>query len=189
MVWNKTPKEKEFAIAYQLKTTDLLNEEIASNFGCSAWLVSEISRRYLNDTERKELWTKRARRSKVGSSNPMAGKTGNQHHNSVEESRCNGYLTLFKPTWWTGKTKDSRIGKHIIVYCEHHGLTELPDKHIVHHRDGNVDNNSVDNLEMLSISEHVKLHWRQRKEQRLSSNGVGNSVPEAQATQKGDDIV
>ena len=189
MVWNKTPVEKKLAIVDLLKTTDLLNEEIATQHNCSAWLVSEISRKYLNPEERKSLWTKRAIRSKLGNKNPMFGKCGEQHHNAVKISRTMGYKTVFKPSWWTGKSKDNRIGEHIYIYCVHNNLTELPDKHIIHHKDHNIDNNSIDNLELLSISEHIKLHWRQRKEQRLSSNGVGNSVPEAQATQKGDDIV
>ncbi len=182
MVWNKTPQEKVIAIATVIRTTDKLDYEIAEQFGCSAWLVSEISRRELSKDERKLLWNRRARRSKLGDKNPMAGKKGLTHHNAKEITRSMGYRTVFKPDWWTGKTTDNRLGEHIVVYCEHNGLTELPDKHIIHHIDGNVDNNQIENLQLLSISEHIKLHWRQRKEQRLSSDGVGNSVPEAQAT-------
>ena len=32
---------------------------------------------------------------------------------------------------------------------------------IVHHKDGNVKNNKINNLEVMSRSEHTKLHWNQ----------------------------
>lgn len=189
MVWNKTPEEKVQAIVAVIRTTDKLSSEIATEFDCSAWLVEEISRKHLEPYERRLLWNRRARRSKLGGSNPMSGKTGMKHHNAVEISRTVGYRTVFKPDWWTGKTKDSRVYEHVYIYCSENNLTEVPPKHVIHHIDGNIDNNQIENLQLLTISEHVKLHWRQRKEQRLSSNGVGNSVPEAQAIQKDDDIV
>jgi hypothetical protein len=189
MVWNKTPEDKVKAIVEMIRTTDKLSSEIATEFYCSAWLVEELSRQNLDAEERRALWNRRAKRSKLGTNNPMSGKTGMKHHNAVEVSRCMGYRTVFKPDWWTGNAKDSRIYEHVLVYCSNNNLTILPPKHVIHHIDGNIDNNQLENLQLLTISEHIKLHWRQRKEQRLSSNGVGNSVPEAQAIQKDDDIV
>ena len=168
MVWNKTPQDKVDTIVSVIKTTDKLDYEIAGEFNVSTWLIGDISRRNLTVEERAELWKRRAQRSKLGDKNPMYGKIGSSHHNSVEVSRCNGYLTVFKPDWWEGTTKDSRIGEHIYVYCSNNNLKCLPKGHVIHHIDGNIDNNSVENLQMLSISEHIKLHWQQRKEQRLS---------------------
>lgn len=186
MVWNKTPIEKELAIVEQIRNTDKLDYEIAEEFGVSANLVSVFSRRHLSKEERRSLWNRRARRSKLGSNNPMYGKKGKLHHNSVDSVTLNGYRTVFAPDWWAGKLHNgSRIYEHIYVYCKHHNLSKLPDNHVVHHIDHNVNNNDISNLELLSISDHVKLHWRERKEQRLSHEGVGNSVPEAQSIQKG----
>jgi hypothetical protein len=168
MVWNRTPQEKVDGIVNVIRTTDKLDYEIAEDFNVSAWLVGEISRKNLTVEERKEIWSKRARRSKLGNDNPMYGKTGNLHHNSVKVSRCNGYKTVFKPDWWGTEIKDSRIYEHVYVYCVHNNMKCLPNGYIVHHIDGDINNNDITNLQMLTISEHIKLHWQQRKEQRLS---------------------
>ncbi len=169
MVWNKTPQDKVDEIVNVIKTTDKLDYEIAENFNVSAWLVGEIARKNLSVDERRDLWTRRARRSKMGDSNPMHGKTGDLHHNSVKVSRCNGYKTVFKPVWWGADIKDSRIYEHVYLYCLNNNLTHLPKGYIVHHIDGDIDNNDISNLQMMTISDHIKLHWRQRKEQRLEA--------------------
>lgn len=181
MVWNKTPERVELEVIKVIKETDMLAQEIAKLFSVSKWLIEEIARRNLTKEERKEIWSKRAKRSKLGELNPMFGKTGEKHHNSVKLSRTNGYKTVFKPDWFTGKSDGNRIYEHIFIYCVTRGLSEIPKGYVIHHKDENIDNNEPWNLELLSISEHVKLHWRQRKEQRLSRDGVGGSTPEAQA--------
>lgn len=96
-----------------------------------------------------------------------------------------GYKTVFKPDWWESNTKDSRIYEHIYIYCKHNNLNCLPKGYVIHHIDGDIDNNDISNLQILTISEHIKLHWQQRKEQRLSSDGVGSSTPEAHDNQNG----
>lgn len=190
MVWNKTPEDKVKQIINVIKTTDKLSREIAEEFNVSSWLVEEIARNNLSKSERREIWTKRARRSKMGVDNPMHGITGKNHHNAVETSRCRGYKTVFKPDWYKGDTKDSRIYEHTYVFCKENNMSCVPKGHIIHHIDGDIDNNDISNLQMLTVSEHVKLHWRQRKEQRSSRNGVGNSIPEAQGNlNKVDDMI
>lgn len=189
MVWNKTPQDKIDRIVNVIKTTDKLEIEIAKEFMVSSWLVGEIARKNLSVEERRSLWNRRSRRSKIGSNNPMYNKTGTKHHNAVEISRCNGYKTVFKPIWWGKEIKDSRIYEHVYNYCLFHGMNCLPNGYIVHHIDGDIDNNTFSNLQMMTISEHIKLHWKQRKEQRLSRNGVGGSTPEAHDNLKVDDIV
>ncbi len=180
MVWNKTPEEKVVDILCAIITTDKLAKEIASEFEVSEWLVGEIARKNFPKELRRLIWAKRARKSKIGKNNHMFGKTGFNHHNAVEESRSNGYRTVFKPRWFTGNINDGRIYEHVYVYCKENNMTHIPKGYIIHHIDGNIDNNHIDNLQMLTISEHVKLHWRERKEQRLSRNGVENSILEAQ---------
>lgn len=71
--------------------------------------------------------------------------------------RCNKYLINAGPSWWA-----------------------------VHHKDRNRNNNTNDNLELLCKRCHQiehECHKAFSKVQRSSSNGVGNSVPEAQGTQ------
>lgn len=46
---------------------------------------------------------------------------------------------------------------------EINGKKYLKNDLIVHHKDGNKKNNSVDNLEIMTLSEHTKLHLRKKK--------------------------
>jgi hypothetical protein len=43
------------------------------------------------------------------------------------------------------------------VWINHHGA--IPKGMDIHHKDGNKDNNDIENLEMLSRSDHLKKHW------------------------------
>lgn len=131
----------------------------------------------------KERTSRLCRLHKIGAKNPMYGKIGELHHNSIEKCvESGGYLTIFAPEWFTGRKDGNRTLEHIIVYCEHNGLSELPKGKVVHHLDENKQNNHPDNLILLSIPDHRRIHAWLNKVQRLSGNGVGNSVPEAPAT-------
>lgn len=46
---------------------------------------------------------------------------------------------------------------------EINGKRYLKKEYIVHHKDGNRKNNNVDNLEIMLLSDHTKLHHKQRK--------------------------
>ena len=56
--------------------------------------------------------------------------------------------------------KVGKIYEHIYVMCEHIGR-KLKEHECVHHKDRNRSNNSLDNLELLTISEHTKLHQKE----------------------------
>lgn len=126
---------------------------------------------------------------KQGALNPMFGRHRSKHPNYVEvQTTHSGYLrTRNIPEWYTGPNKDGRVYLHRLKYCEYHGLTDLPAGYVVHHIDGHKQNNSKENLELLSVSEHMTHHSyeRSRKEQRLSRKGVENSVLEAPDTPLG----
>lgn len=57
----------------------------------------------------------------------------------------------------TGKT----VYLHREVYEMHYG--PIPDGFIVHHKDGDKTNNSLENLELLSRAEHASLHHKGKK--------------------------
>lgn len=176
-------------VVAMLRETDDSCQTIADHFELAEWYIGELSRKWLSKEERHKRKVAQDRKNKSGEGNPMRGRTGLLHHNSTTEvTRCMGYKTVFTPDWWEGKRMSefkSRIYEHHYVYCSANNLTSLPKGFVIHHIDQNIDNNDISNLQMLSISEHIKLHWRLRKAQRLSSNGVGNSVPEALGTPRG----
>jgi len=60
-----------------------------------------------------------------------------------------------------GKYKKFRINgkdirEHRLVWEQHHG--PIPKGYVIHHKDSNGLNNSIDNLEMMTRAEHVKHH-------------------------------
>lgn len=97
--------------------------------------------------------------SKTGSRNPMSGKCGDQHHNFigvVADGR--GYLMVPKPEWYTGRKGSKHVFLHSVVMCEHLGVTKIPEGFVVHHIDQNPKNNDINNLALLTIEAHGKLH-------------------------------
>jgi hypothetical protein len=189
MVWNKTPQEVIDLIIKELVETTDSHTTIAARIGKSPWLVSEVCRKHVSKEIRQARKIAQDKVAKTGDKNPMWGLKGFKHHGAVEESRVMGYRTAFVPDWWEGKkVRPGRIYEHHLVYCSHHGMTSIPKGHVVHHIDHNKDNNDISNLQLMTISEHMRHHMTERhalkKVQRLSGNGVENSVLEAPSTQE-----
>ena len=55
-----------------------------------------------------------------------------------------------------GESQKAHIARK--VYCKHHGLPKIPSGHVVHHIDENKDNNSINNLKLITRGEHMKIH-------------------------------
>ena len=56
----------------------------------------------------------------------------------------------------SGSIKGKRYRLHRYVYEKHYG--EIPKGYEIHHKDQNKDNNEIDNLELLTSTEHKKKH-------------------------------
>ena len=62
-----------------------------------------------------------------------------------------------------GYWKSGQLWLHREVWKNTHG--DIPPKHVIHHKDGDRDNNTLENLELLSFTEHSARHpnveaWR-----------------------------
>lgn len=71
------------------------------------------------------------------------------------------------------------IQAHRWVWINHHGT--IPKGMDIHHKDGDKDNNEIENLQMLSRSEHLKEHWKDpelRKERRKQLDILRKQVHE-----------
>lgn len=89
----------------------------------------------------------------------MTGKTGAAHHNHIGVVSDNkGYLMVLKPDWYTGRKNSKHVFQHHVVVCEHLGLTAIPKGWCVHHVDKNPHNNVFDNLVLMTVSDHLRLH-------------------------------
>lgn len=58
-----------------------------------------------------------------------------------------------------GVDGNKQVLKHRHIMEKHIGR-KLKHGEVVHHIDGNVENNNLENLLLLSNSEHTKLHWK-----------------------------
>ena len=87
-----------------------------------------------------------------GMNNPMWGKRG-FNFNPDGRPRKDGY---FRVSVGHGK----RLLRHRLLMERKLGRTLLPHE-IVHHKDGNNKNNIIDNLEIITQSQHIEKHREQ----------------------------
>lgn len=64
-----------------------------------------------------------------------------------------GYYEL---SWMVEKQKCARILEHRYVWQCHNG--PIPANHVIHHIDGNIWNNDIDNLQCVTRAAHRRLH-------------------------------
>lgn len=78
------------------------------------------------------------------------------------------------------------IHAHRWVWINHYG--SIASGMDIHHKDGNKDNNEIENLEILSRSEHLKRHWEDpelRKERRAFLEKIRPKVHEYLRSEEG----
>lgn len=173
--------EQEHKEIVELFNSDLGVQTIMQKYNRDYYTIKKIWLTEYHEGQFKARTSRLCRLHKVGDKNPMKGKRGKLHHNFVNKKYdVNGYVLVEAPDWYAGKRDGPNVYEHIIVYCEHNGVASLPTGMVVHHLDENKQNNHPDNLILVSIQDHRRIHAWLNKVQRLSREGVGNSVPEAQ---------
>lgn len=78
--------------------------------------------------------------------------------------QTNGYWVCKK--WMPNQKKYVSLLAHRMVW-EHHN-EKITEKMVIHHKDGDKDNNDISNLEMLTISEHRKQHWKDKELRKIA---------------------
>jgi hypothetical protein len=86
-----------------------------------------------------------------------------------------GYLMIKRLGYQSAK-KDGYVYEHRLVMEEHLGR-KLESYEIVHHKNGNKKDNRIENLEVITQSEHVGIHLTKDKSNRIcyqcGSNNTG----------------
>ena len=152
--------EEQLDIIRDLFHSDLTGKQVAEQFECD--YIRSIKPLWF-DMYGKQALHDRFRRncaaSKLGDNNPMKGKTRDKHPRHKSSYLTNtGYVMIDVPDWWEGSTKASKYLEHIIIGCKKYGLTKPIRGRVFHHIDEDKTNNDPDNIEMLSIAEHMSLH-------------------------------
>lgn len=97
-----------------------------------------------------------------GQNNPMYGKVP-KHFNSEGSKRKDGYVRI--------TVDKKRVLKHRLLMEKKLGR-KLDVKELVHHIDGNNDNNSLDNLTIVNPSQHINLHRLDLHKGKANKDGV-----------------
>lgn len=184
MVWNKTSQDVVDSIILTLQDYTKSYDDVALELGITKSTVGKYARQYLCDSLKKKRYSWWNQQLKLSNKNHMLGRVGHKHHNAREEVRVSGYLTIFVPLWWKGLiVKSGRMFIHHYEWAKFWNQTSVPKGCVIHHIDCDINNNHWTNLQLLTISEHMRLHGYLRKVQRLSQKGVENSILEAQRVQ------
>lgn len=80
----------------------------------------------------------------------------------------NGYRMFCRGS----RKNNKKTYEHRIVWEKYYG--KIPKGYVIHHIDGNKLNNKIENLQLMLLSEHAKMHAIKNK---LGKNRVGNIPP------------
>lgn len=69
--------------------------------------------------------------------------------------------------WRHDKWKGSPVALHRQIWIDNNG--PIPFRHIVHHKNGNTLDNSINNLELLSPKDHAIFHAKDRRTRKIGA--------------------
>lgn len=71
------------------------------------------------------------------------------------------YFDSQNRVWITTKEYGQILESHF-VFLKFHNLEYVPEGYVIHHKDHNPQNNNIDNLELMSLSQHSSYHDTER---------------------------
>ena len=100
-----------------------------------------------------------------------------QYIENTNLAYCDGYKFRKdkKSGYWLCSTLHKRL--HRYIYEKYYG--EIPKNCEIHHIDKNKDNNEIENLQLITKSEHRKLHAKESDKEKLRANLINNALPKA----------
>lgn len=113
--------------------------------------------KYMNLPLLKPKISKKARENSIKSR--LGKKGGNNQGGRIIE---HGYVSIWKPNH-PNANKKGYVRENRLVMASHLGRP-LEEHEDVHHINGIKDDNRIENLELLSRSEHIKFHWTENKD-------------------------
>ena len=158
-------KEKVAWIVGLYANTDIPMERLCKEVKLDDYMVQSIIRAYFTEEYINERKSRLYRLSKLGDKNPMKNCTGDKNHNWIGGvvSDGQGYLMVKKPEWYTGRKGSDYVFQHSVVMCQALGITEIPKGFVVHHIDHNPLNNDINNLALVQMGAHARLHRIEEK--------------------------
>ncbi len=157
--------EEQLMHMRELFHSDLPNTQVGKALGCdynrsvkSYWIM------WFGEEAVHGRFRRLCALSKQGHKNPMTGKSGKKHPRHKDDYiNWQGYRFVDAPAWYEGTTKAGKVMEHVCVGCEKYALRSLPKGYVIHHKDEDKLNNHPDNLELLTISQHMKVHAELRR--------------------------
>ena len=155
--------------------------EIADMFRCTPGAVSRrmkadgIATRHSSDyppsEKQKAAWIENGKRLSKTEGSIMARATagkankGKRRRNDYEfggheKRRTDGYIKVYVPDH-PNSTTDGYVMKHILVMEREIGRTLHPGE-VVHHVNRIRDDNRIENLRLMTVSEHMSMHMLER---------------------------
>lgn len=160
--WVAQPQNIEAVLKEYLSEQRPTVYQVADTLQTSYHNIVRVLKEQLSPEKRRAEKALRLSRGKMGSLNPMKGKSGSLHHNyigAVEDHK--GYLT--EPDG-----KGGRVFQHRLVMAQALGLEKIPPHLDVHHIDEDTRNNALDNLALVTRKGHAALHHQRPSWSRLS---------------------
>lgn len=155
--------------------------QIAEEFGCTPATVLHhlrkcgIEPRKRNDYETseavREAWRRLGRATKgrrlsesqkaaISKRNKGRRKRNDYEFGGHEKKRSDGYIKVYVPEH-PRCTADGYVMKHILVMERSLGRYLRPGE-VVHHENHVRDDNRIENLRLMTVSEHMSMHMRER---------------------------